>query len=63
MNNLNGKPVLILLAGLAMAPTLHAGGPALSGLVAQADDAESAFSAPAGMSRLEGTHTPLTIGP
>lgn len=34
----------------------HAGGPALSGLVAEANDAESVFAAPAGMSRLEGTH-------
>lgn len=45
-----------MLAGLTLAPALHAGGPALTGLVAQADDAESVFSSPAGMSRLEGTH-------
>ena len=32
-------------------------GPALTGLVGEADDASSVFSAPAAMSRLEGTHT------
>ena len=49
---------LTLLAGgfaLAAAPALQAGSPALTGLVAEADSAESAFAAPAGMSRLEGT--------
>ena len=44
------------LALLALARAAQAGGPALSGLVAQADDAQSVFAAPAGMSRLEGTH-------
>ncbi len=48
-----------LMAGCLAAPMVQAGSPALSGLVAQADDAESAFSAPAGMSRLEGSH--LTV--
>lgn len=41
---------------LAVSPLLQAGGPALTGLVAVADDAESVFVAPAGMARLEGTH-------
>lgn len=40
-----------LLPGLALA-----GGPAFSGIVAQADSAESAFASPAGMSRLEDTN-------
>jgi long-chain fatty acid transport protein len=44
---------------LAVSPLLQAGGPALTGLVAVADDAESVFVAPAGMARLEGTH--LTV--
>ncbi len=35
------------------------GGPAFSGLVAEADTAESVFAAPAGMSRLDGTHITL----
>ena len=41
---------------LAVCPLLQAGGPALTGIVAVADDAESVFAAPAGMARLEGTH-------
>jgi long-chain fatty acid transport protein len=41
---------------LVTSPLLQASGPALTGLVAQADDAESVFVAPAGMARLEGTH-------
>ena len=47
----------LLAGGLALvaAPALLAGSPALTGLVAEADSAESAFAAPAGMSRLEGT--------
>ena len=44
------------LMALVTSPLLQAGGPALTGLVAQADDAESVFVAPAGMARLEGTH-------
>ena len=44
--------------GLSTTPS-YAGGPALTGLAAQADDAESAFSVPAGMSRLDGDH--LTV--
>jgi long-chain fatty acid transport protein len=56
MKILDRKHTLALLTGLTLAPALHAGGPALSGIIAQADDAESVFSAPAGMSRLEGTH-------
>ena len=49
--------VALLTAATASlaAPLLQAGSPALSGIVAQADNAESAFAAPAGMSRLEGT--------
>jgi long-chain fatty acid transport protein len=44
-----------LLAALVAGP-VAAGSPALSGLVAEADNAESAFSNPAGMSRLRGDH-------
>jgi long-chain fatty acid transport protein len=44
------------LAALVAATGVQAGSPALSGLVAEANDAESVFTAPAGMSRLEGTH-------
>ena len=40
---------------LATAPAALAGSPALTGLVAEADTAENAFTAPAGMTRLEGT--------
>jgi long-chain fatty acid transport protein len=48
----------LLAASLALtaAPTALAGSPALTGLVAEADTAESAFTAPAGMTRLDGTH-------
>jgi long-chain fatty acid transport protein len=42
--------------GLVATPLAMAGSPALTGLVAEANNAESAFTAPAGMSRLEGTH-------
>jgi len=52
------KRSLLAIAGsLAMtaSPCVLAGSPALTGLVAQADNAESAFTAPAGMSRLKGT--------
>ena len=45
-------PIVLVLAS----PTLLAGGPAFSGLFATADDAETVFSNPAGMSRLHGTH-------
>ena len=45
-----------LLVGAFISPSLQAGSPALSGLVAEADDAESVFAAPAGMARLEGTN-------
>jgi len=41
---------------LALSSVAQAGGPALSGLVAEASDAESVFTAPAAMSRLDGTH-------
>lgn len=44
---------------LATAPAALAGSPALTGLVAEADTAESSFTAPAAMTRLDGTH--LTI--
>lgn len=48
----------LVLGGLSVttAPALLAGSPALTGLVAEADSAESAFAAPAGMSRLKGTN-------
>ena len=52
------KRSLLAIAGsLAMtaSPCVLAGSPALTGLVAEADNAESAFTAPAGMSRLKGT--------
>lgn len=51
--------VSVAISGVALAPASMAGNPALSGLVAQADNAESVFTAPAGMSRLEGTHITL----
>jgi long-chain fatty acid transport protein len=56
--NMNKQTLRIAGAGIALAvsPLLQAGGPALTGLVAVADDAESVFAAPAGMARLEGTH-------
>jgi long-chain fatty acid transport protein len=41
---------------LATAPAALAGSPALTGLVAEADTAESSFTAPAAMTRLDGTH-------
>ncbi|MCB1694857.1 MAG: outer membrane protein transport protein [Pseudomonadales bacterium] len=47
---------VVLLAGSAGA---WANGPGFSGLIAEADTAESAFACPAGMSRLEGTRTTL----
>jgi long-chain fatty acid transport protein len=56
------KRSLLALAGsfaMTASPCLFAGSPALTGLVAEADNAESAFSAPAGMSRLKGTR--LTV--
>lgn len=46
---------LLLLCLVALVPAVRAGSPALSGIVAEANNAESVFSAPAGMSRLEGT--------
>lgn len=49
--------LLLAASGVSLSPALHAGSPALTGIVAQADDAESVFAAPAGMSRLEGNHT------
>lgn len=53
----NTIPVLLAGAiGLAPASTALAGSPAMSGIVAEANDAESAFAAPAGMSRLQGTN-------
>jgi long-chain fatty acid transport protein len=55
MNTQRLKTTAALMA-LVTSPLLQAGGPALTGLVAQADDAESVFVAPAGMARLEGTH-------
>jgi long-chain fatty acid transport protein len=46
---------LLVTAAVVFSPSLQAGSPALSGIVAEADNAESVFAAPAGMSRLEGT--------
>ena len=47
-----------LVAALSLQPSLlHAGGPALSGIVGEADNAESVFAAPAAMARLEGNRT------
>jgi long-chain fatty acid transport protein len=48
--------LLLGSAALFSATTVMAGSPAMTGLVAEADTAESAFAAPAGMSRLEGTN-------
>ena len=45
----------LITASLAAAASSHAHGPAGSGLFARADSAETVFSNPAGMSRLEGT--------
>lgn len=56
------RNLLVLLSGLvalALAQAPRAGSPGLSGLVAQADTAQSAFTAPAGMSRLDGTNMTL----
>ncbi len=53
------KPLSALLAaGLALtaAPAALAGSPAMTGLVGEADTAESAFTAPAALTRLDGTH-------
>ena len=51
------QSLLAVAASLAMvaSPCVFAGSPGLTGLVAEANDAESAFAAPAGMSRLKGT--------
>ena len=56
-HNRDKRSLLAFAGGLAMtaSPGLFAGSPALTGLVAEADNAESAFTAPAGMSRLKGT--------
>lgn len=43
----------------ALVSAVKAGSPALSGIVAEANNAESVFAAPAGMSRLEGTEMTL----
>jgi long-chain fatty acid transport protein len=50
--------IALLVGGIAFtsSPSLLAGSPALTGLVAEADTAESVFAAPAGMSRLQGNH-------
>jgi long-chain fatty acid transport protein len=56
-NYRNKRSLLVFAGSLAMtaSPCLFAGSPALTGLVAEANNAESAFAAPAGMSRLKGT--------
>ena len=46
---------ILVSCGLAASPSAFAG-PAITGLAAQADTAESAFGVPAGMSRLDGNH-------
>ena len=48
-----------LVVMVSCGANIFAGSPALTGLVAEADNAESAFAAPAGMSRLKGTR--LTV--
>ena len=53
------KVVAAAMAGgfaLVSAPPSLAGSPAMSGIVGEADSAESAFAAPAAMSRLKGTN-------
>jgi long-chain fatty acid transport protein len=53
------RPLAALLAaGLALtsASAALAGSPAMTGLVGEADTAESAFTAPAALTRLDGTH-------
>jgi long-subunit fatty acid transport protein len=45
-----------------LSPNSLAGSPAMSGIVAEANDAESVFAAPAGMSRLEGTNMTVHAG-
>ncbi len=50
------KPILGVLAGLLASPMAFAGGPAFTGLFATANDAETVFANPAGMSLLEGEH-------
>jgi len=46
---------LVGVTSLVVAAQAFAGGPAFTGIVAEANSAESAFAAPAGMSRLSGT--------
>jgi len=58
-NNQRAKALYTGMLVATAAPALWAGSPALTGLVAEADSAESAFTAPAGMSRLEGTRVTL----
>jgi len=45
--------------GLGLSMPAGAAGPALTGLVGKADNAETSFTNPASMSRLEGTHVTL----
>jgi long-chain fatty acid transport protein len=56
MRNSRSLGFLLGSLSLCISPLLQAGSPALTGLVAEADNAESVFAAPAGMSRLEGTN-------
>ena len=60
MNTLRfrNNSIALLVGGIALtsSPALLAGSPALTGLVAEANTAESVFAAPAGMSRLKGNH-------
>jgi long-chain fatty acid transport protein len=50
------QAVIACCLAIGTSPALLAGSPALTGLVAKADTAESAFAAPAGMARLKGTN-------
>jgi long-chain fatty acid transport protein len=56
MTTNNRTRAALLAAALVTTLDAQAGGPALSSLVAESSDAESVFTAPAGMSRLEGSH-------
>src|SRR5262245_38359158 len=49
---LRTKSIVLVAVGLATPHVAHAGAPALSGRIASADSAETAFTNPAGMARL-----------
>ncbi len=58
MKIINATSKQLLAAGLTLttASVALAGSPAMTGLVGQADTAENAFTAPAALTRLDGTH-------